>query len=376
MSVDPTSNEPLYQQVAGELRASITRGDVAPGERLGTHRELAARFGVSLITIKHALSRLADDGLIYGRVGKGTFVARSTPSSKPALPHHVIGMVLNDIKSPFFSLIVQAVEEKAYDAGYSLMLSTVGDRQGKEARQLEHFQSIGADGLVIASMHPEHHVTPTIRKVHDTGFPYVMVSFVDDPDVYFVGSDHEQGAYLATHHLIDQGRRRLAYLAAEQNNRLSQLRLRGFERAVREAGEVGDEPTIYLMSEEGEWNHFTSGYKIGQEIVQSEDRPDAVFAYNDLLAIGMMHALLDGGVSVPDDVAIVGFDDIARSQYAPVPLTTVRQPTNRIGANAVEMLLARIAGRETPRKKTLTPELVVRRSCGSTVQAVLTFSSG
>src|SRR5690625_7404903 len=89
----------------------------------------------------------------------------------------------------------------------------------------------------------------------------------------------------------------------------------------------------------------------------------------------MMHALLDGGVSVPDDVAIVGFDDIARSQYAPVPLTTVRQPTNRIGANAVEMLLARIAGRETPRKKTLTPELVVRRTCGSTVQAVLTFSS-
>src|SRR5690625_7632179 len=99
------------------------------------------------------------------------------------------------------------------------------------------------------------------------------------------------------------------------------------------------------MNEEGEWNHFTSGYKIGQEIVQSEDRPDAVFAYNDLLAIGMMHALLDGGVSVPDDVAIVGFDDIARPPPPPPPPPTVRPPTHRPAANPAEMSLARIPAR-------------------------------
>lgn len=375
MAVDPSSSEPLYRQVSNELRGIITRGAVAPGERLGTHRELAVRFGVSLITIKHALSELADEGLIYGRVGKGTFVARSTPASKSASPSHAIGLLLKDIKSPFFSLIAQAIEERAYEAGYSLMLTTVGDEHGKEARQLEHFQSIGVDGLIIASMQPEHQVTPTIRQVHKSGFPYVMVSFVDDPDIYFVGSDHEQGAYLATRHLIDQGRRRLAYLSAESNNRLSQVRQSGFERAVSEAPEIDAEPIIFRGQEEGEWNHYTSGYRIGQEIVHARHRPDAVFAYNDLLAIGMMHALLDGKVSVPDEVAIVGFDDIARSQYAPVPLTTVRQPTDRIGAHAVEMLLARIAGRDTPRKQTLTPELVVRRSCGSTTQAVFTFTS-
>lgn len=362
MTLDPLDTQPLYRQVTRQLREQIVSGELAPGDRIGTHRDLAERFEVSIITIRHALSELASDGLIYSRVGRGTFVARTARLQPTVSEHRVLGLVLQDIKSPFFSLIVESIEERAYEAGYSLMLSTVGDQMRKEVRQIEHFRSMGVDGLIIASMQPDHQVTPTIRQIHDSGFPYVMVSYVDDPSFYFVGSDHERGAFLATRHLLDQDRRRIAYVGAEPDNRLSIVRQRGYEEALRQAGLELTSDLIFRSSDEGEWTHFTSGYRIGQQLLLTDAAPDGVFAYNDLLGIGLMQALLDRGVQVPDDIAIVGFDDIARSRFAPIPLTTMRQPTDDIGRQAVNLLLARIRGEHPAPKRSFVPELVVRHS--------------
>lgn len=366
MALDPTSSDPLYQQVTDRLRAAIASGALAPGERIGTHRTLAERYGVSVITVKRALADLADEGLVYSRVGQGTFVTRERAVERTARAQpsrNILGIVLQDLKSPFFSMIVQSIEEGAYEAGYSVMLSTAGDQMSKETRQIEHFQDIGVDGLIIASMQPQNLLTPTVREVHDAGFPYVMVSYVDDEDIFFVGSDHEQGAYMATSHLLQGGYERVGYLSAEQNNRLSRVRERGYRRAVEEQGLGADDRWIYHASDEGEWNYYTSGYRVGQQMVAARERPQAIFAYSDLLAIGFMQAVLDAGLRVPEDIAIVGFDDIHRSRYAPVPLTTVRQPVEEIGRRAVDILLAQIRGEAPPRRTGLRPELVVRASC-------------
>src|SRR5690606_3147121 len=119
----------------------------------------------------------------------------------------------------------------------------------KEERQIERFRAMGVDGLLIASMDQSHRASDPIRTLHAAGFPYVMVSYVDDPDLYMVGFDHEKGAYEATAHLIEQGYRRIGYMGAEAANRLSELREQGYRRALEEHGLSPDEKLIFRRLE-------------------------------------------------------------------------------------------------------------------------------
>jgi DNA-binding LacI/PurR family transcriptional regulator len=192
-----------------------------------------------------------------------------------------------------------------------------------------------------------------------------MISYVNDPAVYVVVGDSENGGYIAARHLLHMGFRRLGNLNGEPGNIPGDLRREGYLRAIAESG-VQENPAFqFRLREGGEAHDFASGYEIGTKITTMAERPDALFAYNDLSALGAMQALLEHGVHIPDDIALVGFDDIERSQYAPVPLTTVRQPTQAIGAKAMELLIRRIEGKEVNVRTVLETELVIRASSGS-----------
>jgi DNA-binding LacI/PurR family transcriptional regulator len=116
---------------------------------------------------------------------------------------------------------------------------------------------------------------------------------------------------------------------------------------------------------EGEWNDYRSGYSVAERISNLDEKPDAMFVFNDLGALGFLDGLLDRGISVPDDIAVVGLDDIELARRARIPLTTVRQPVDRIGAMAVDTILARLRGERTPVRQLLPPELIVRKSSGA-----------
>ncbi len=361
MKIDPKKRTPLHRQVADILRAEISDGKLKINEQLGSHRELAEKYGVSLITVKRALNDLIQEGLLYSRVGKGTFVQQS--SARKILPGaKSIGLVLQDLKSPFFSLIVHNVEAYASSKGYNLLLSNAAEKSDKEESVIQHFYDIGVSGIILASMTHQYTAPAALRRIHEMNYPCVMVSYVKDPDIYFVGTDHVVGGYLAAKHLLDLDHRDIGYVNGEPGNAVGDLRKEGFAKALQEAGVPIKEKYLFHLRRGGEWNDYSSGYDAGEEFVRRPNRPTAMFVYNDLAALGFEQAVLDCGLSVPGDVAIVGFDGIERGQYAPVPLTTIQQPFDKIGWLAVENLIKRIEHQPVNTKTVLAPAIVIRPS--------------
>jgi DNA-binding LacI/PurR family transcriptional regulator len=367
LSIDPGAAMPLYQQVAAHIRGQIISGEMPVGTQILPHRELAVEYDVSIMTINKALSILVSEGVLHSRVGRGTFVA-----VRPA-PHGVrvggtLGFVLRDLSSPFFSLVAHAAQQRADAIGYGLLFSSSSNRLDREDEQIRRFRNIGVNGLIIVSMSRTYRISEPIQELHDANFPYVMVSYTEGENVPFIGLDLAQAGYLAGRHLLELGRQRIGYVGDRFGSIMCELRGRGLRRALEEVGLVLEPRFQFEYPLEGEWNDYKSGYAVGERIATLRDAdhgdsPDAMFVFNDLGALGLQDALLDRGVRVPEDIAVVGLDDIELAARARVPLTTVKQPVDRIGELAVDALVARVQGEKTPAlRQLLEPTLIVRRS--------------
>jgi DNA-binding LacI/PurR family transcriptional regulator len=365
--IDLKNPAPLYLQIADEIRQDIASGKLKIGDAIGSHQELADLYDVSLITIRKARNVLINEGILFSRIGKGTYVAQK-PHKVDFERHKTVGFVLRDLQSPFFSKILYSVEKSLNSNHFNLLISSTANVFEKEESQIEYFLKIGVSGLVIASMSRQYHVTPIIKKLHDTGFPYAVVSYIADKNIYYVGIDHESGGYIATKHLLGLGCRKIAYINSKKGSFLGEIRKKGYIRALNEYGISYEKHLTFHLQKRGEWFDYESGYKIGEQFCHMISMPEAVFAYNDLAALGFEKAILAGGFRVPEDVAIVGFDDIRRSRIAPVPLTTVHQPTEEIGKMAVKIILDKINGKKVKSCGLLEPKLVIRESCGAKLQ--------
>lgn len=361
MAIDVKNPTPLYQQIANEIKAKIKSGELKVGDAIGSHSELTAQCGVSVITVKKALSDLIKEGYLYSRVGKGTFVARKFASINLSR-QKTLGLVLRDLTNPFFSLIAHSAEKRADALGYNLLLCSSVGRIDKEEILISRFETMGVDGVIVASLSQTYRATDEIKRLHQSGFPYIMVSYIHEPDLWYVGTDHERGAYLATDHLLNCGYKHVGYVTGGKQNLLSKLRQKGYERALAEKERRISKDLIFEIDERK--SRFESGWEVGRKIARLTKKPDALFVYSDVVALGVMKGLVDGGLHIPSDVAIVGFDDIERAQYAEVPLTTIHQPTEEIGAKAIEILIERIEGKAPSVKTILQPSLIVRESCG------------
>lgn len=360
---------PLYEQIENLIKAKIESGELEKGVQIGSQNELAKEYDVSVITVKKALLNLVTGGYLYTRVGKGTYVADiSSKQTKKFKDHKTIGLVLRDLKHPFFSMIVQSIEEKAYELDYTLLLSSSSNRIEKEESQINHFKGLGVDGLIIASLSLEYKATPYLQKLHDQTFPYVMISYMHDPQYWFIGSDHEKGGYMATEHLIRLGYNKIGYVHIGKGNLLSEVRKNGYTRALMDYNIPYDSHRIYSLGKElfdtGE-DRVELGYEFGKEFEKMDDRPDALFFYNDTAALGFVKYLNEAGIKVPDEVAIVGYDDVELASFASVPLTTIRQPVLKIGSEAVEIVDSRINGIDVINRTIFKPELIIRNSCGA-----------
>jgi len=363
MPINVQDSTPLYLQIVDDIKSKIASKQLKAGDQLGSHAALSSTYGVSLITVKKALATLVNEGVVFSRVGKGTYVARPLLDARRN-EHPAIGLVIQDIRSPFFSRIMHSVEDAAYKLGYHVLLSNSSGKAEKEEAQIARFRKFGVQGMIIASMSHKYHATPTIRKMLHEGFPFVMVSYIADEDIPFVGSDHELGGFMATEYLIKSGYERIGYISGEKGNMVGDLRQRGYERAMKTYGRRIDKRLIFHLGMKGEWHDYQSGYEIGKRFGRLSVRPDALFVYNDLSALGFEQSILDQGLNVPEDVAIVGFDDIDRGEYAAIPLTTVRQPTDLIGKEAMDLMVKLTQGKEPSPRRILKPALVIRESSG------------
>ena len=369
MELDRTS--PLYRQIVEDIKGQITSGKLKIGARIDSHRKLADRYGVSLITVKQALKLLIAEGYLRAHAGKGTFVNRAAPP--PDLTRHrSIGLVIPKLEDPFFHKILAAIEEEAYRHSYNVLLTMSGMHLEKEREQIDRYRELGVDGLIIGSLDPSHHTPAVVRDLHRSGFPYVLVSYVRSPDIYCVTTNQEKGAYMATKHLIGQGYRRIGYAGTFEQDHLSHARCTGYRQALEMHGLKFDRRFVYHALDEPGWDRYAAGYALGRRLTEATDRPDALFAYNDMMAIGLQCGLREAGLKLPDDMAIVGFDGVDFFMRPPFELTTVRQPVARIGREAFRVLIKRIHNDFARRSTLLEPELHV----GSTSQSPKASAEG
>ncbi len=370
--IDYKDPAPLYEQIEKDIKKQIDDGLLLPGSLVGSQNELSKKYDVSPITVKKALSDLVNEGVLYTRIGKGTYVSEKQKKILDLSKHKTIGLVLQDINHPFFSMIVQSVEERAYELGYNLLLSGSANKIEKEESQILHFRELGVDGLVIASLSLQYKATDYIQKIHDENFPYIMVSYLHDPDYWYIGTDQEAGGFMATEHLIKLGYKSIGYLHLEKENLLSEVRKNGYYRALTEYDIPFDSKLIYYLNKDKYdiiSDSFQVGYQFGKEFKNLDKKPDALFVYSDLVALGIEQAAAEEGIQIPDDVALIGFDDIRIARFTSVPLTTVHQPADTIGRMAVDIIQKRIDGSDIGNRTILKPRLVVRDSCGAKKRA-------
>ncbi|WP_234661558.1 LacI family DNA-binding transcriptional regulator [Agromyces marinus] len=268
-----------------------------------------------------------------------------------------LGLLVLSGYDSFFNTLAEVAEDAAEKAGFSVLLGGSSQRAERETRYLDLFEEQRVGGIMLA---PIGGVTPRVRSIHASGTPIVLLGVADaDGDFSTVQSDAEHGGYVAVRHLIEQGRRDI--LVAGGPIHQVRGRVDGAARAVAETPGVRMDylSTVTLSIDEGR--------RVGARVLATppERRPDAIFAANDRLAIGLMHEITrEGGIRIPDDLSLIGHDDIEFAATAQVPLTTVRQPVELIAQAAVELTVAEIAagpGHEHSRR-VYSPELVVRHT--------------
>lgn len=363
--VNPT---PLYEQIYVDIKNLIARGELRPGDKLPTHQELAKKYKVSLITVKGALKNLVAEQVLYARVGKGTYVAEQPPKKNFRSDDMLIGLVLRDLNQPFFSMVVHSVEKRSSELGYHMLLSSSSENIDREETQIERFRDLGVSGLIIASLSYQYRATEHIERLHNDNFPYVMVSYIHDPAYWYVGCDQEEGGTIATEHLIKIGYRSIGFVHIGKGNLLSEVRKNGYARALAKHDLPFSSDLIYYVepaSGNAGTDRYQLGYSFAGRFAKIPKKPEALFFYNDMVALGFIQGAAECGIRVPDDIGVIGFDDVQVARFASVPLTTIHQPVGEIGKWAVDIVNNRIAHHDMANRVILRPTLVVRESCGA-----------
>ena len=257
--VDLNNPELLYRKVAKDIRLKIQSGQMAVGDRIGSQQELSRIYGVSAITVKKTVSELIREGILFSRVGKGTYVAKQQPRVDYSKTR-TIGFVLRDLNGPFYSRILMSAESMASNKKYNLLLASSTNQPEIEDNQIRHFLNMGVGVIIIASMSHKYSATPLIRQISRENYPIVVVSYIDDEDICSIGTDHEYGGYLATEHLITYGYRRIGYINGEEGNRVGDLQKKGYKNALENYGLESDNHDIFRLCHRGESYDYQSGY--------------------------------------------------------------------------------------------------------------------
>lgn len=268
-----------------------------------------------------------------------------------------LGLMLPSVEIPFFARVAGCIEAAAEKAGYSAILCNSGWSLGRELSYLNNLLARRVDGLVCISLAmAAEHIAPVVNK----GTPVVIFErTMPGIELDAVGINNFKGAYDATAHLIRLGHRRIGCITGLINSELSKDRVAGFRQALQDAGAEFDPTLLYSGDYTAE-----SGVRHARAFLAMPKRPTAIFAFNDVMALGAMQALSERGLRAPEDMAVIGFDGVALTEHTCPPLSTVSQPVAQMSKIAMDLLLSRING-TAPREARVVivePELVVRAS--------------
>jgi DNA-binding LacI/PurR family transcriptional regulator len=271
--------------------------------------------------------------------------------------------MISDIQNPYFISVVRAVEDTAYARRMSVVLCNTDEDPAKQQMYLRVMKAEGVAGLIISPTHVDDGAT--LRAFGQTRIPIVLLDRqVDNASFDAVVVDNVRGAYTAVEHLIRLGHRRVAIIGGSPHLTTGRERLQGYCDALRAAGLPIEDRLVRI----GDFK-IESGYALARELTALSQPPHAIFVANNLMTLGALRALRELRVRIPDEIALVGFDDMPWSGELYPPLTAVSQPTYELGREAVTLLLNRLAEPHAPfRTVILQTHLIVRESCGALLQ--------
>ncbi|GHO46012.1 GntR family transcriptional regulator [Ktedonospora formicarum] len=360
----------LHRQLLTYFRERILDGRLPEGTRLPTELELATEHQISRDTIRHALGQLVEEGLLERVPGRGTFVRRSTVPSPPVeiIPTQDkrIGIVLNRPTGAQLNMdILIAVEQAVKMGGYHASFTYAEENQVQFARDIKRLRADHVQGLIVFPICDTSY-EETIWQLQAEHFPLVLIDrYYPALETDYVGSDNVGGGFRATEHLLILGHHRIGFCHSPiETIQTTSVRDRweGYCKALQEYGIPYDE-SLVVPNKQVPKNEIIDLY---EALLRRPDRPTAIFAANDLAALDVLTAAQNCGLRVPDDLALVGFDDLDFAPRVHPPLTTVNQPLADIGLYAGKLLINRIEGQAGPPKHIELPtRLIVRSSCGA-----------
>jgi LacI family transcriptional regulator len=326
-----------------------------------TMRDVARHAGVSIATVSHVINdtrpvsdelreRVLDSMENLGY--QPNIIARALRSKHS----NTIGLIVPDGRNPFFAEIAQGIEEISLEHEYSLILCDSGNDLGKVLVHTKNLSAKRVDGIIFTtsgddfediSSLVEENTAVLVIDLDASGFATDAVLF-----------DNFRGGYLATQHLLELGHRRVACITGPSRQSLRRDREKGYSSALADVGIPKDESLV----KEGDFQP-SSGYYHALDLLRSPDPPSAIFACNDLMAMGALRAAREVGLDVPSQLSIIGFDDIYLSAFTTPTLSTIRLPKREMGRQAAHILLQRIQDKTRPVEKHMVDlELVVRES--------------
>jgi GntR family transcriptional regulator, arabinose operon transcriptional repressor len=360
-----------YAQLMSHIRERILDGSLPAGARLPTELEIAAEHQISRGTVRQAMSALVNEGLLERVRGRGTFVRPLLPIASPALrpAERRIGLVLAHSSGSQLDLdILIGVEHAAKSRGYQVSFAYAEESLEELDRDINRLRADNIAGMIIFPVSDASYDESIWRLAADR-VPFVLVDrYFPDLDSDYVVADNLGGGYRATEHLLILGHRRVGFVYSSKGTLLTTSvrdRWQGYRRALLEYGQLYDEQLVF------QWPHRSNTDPAGasDHLLLREGGPTAIFAVSDAVALELLQAAQRVGLRVPEDLALVGFDDLSFAAHLSPPLTTIAQPRLDVGLRAGHLLINRIEGQGTsPRHIDLPTSLIVRESCGARLQ--------
>lgn len=314
-----------------------------------TIKEIAKEAGVSIATVSIILNKKdkkiseATRQRVLEIVKKYNYIPNAMAGSLVTKRTGIIGLILPDITNPFFPGIARGAEDKASEEGFNIIFCNTDDKLEAEEKYIESLTGRMVDGIIIAHSASAEGISEILER---SQIPIVLVDRdLDSKNI--IGKvlvDNEEGAYQGTKYLILKGHRKIAFLLGSPNLQLTKDRLMGYQRALLENQISFDETLIKYGQYRSAW-----GREGTKELIHEQADFDSIFCGNDLIAIGAMKELKINGYQLPDEISVMGFDDIYISELVEPELTTVRQPNYEMGQKAAELLINHIRRKDPQR---------------------------
>ena len=323
----------VYEKAEREIEEQILSGRLKAGDCVLSENALCATYGISRRSARTAIENLIRKGLLYRHPGKGTFVSSLKSGTGKRLAEYSIALIIPDISDPFILNICKGIQAASNHYNCNLVIKTSNGDIDRENQNIRYSIQKQEDAVIIFPNYGRFNIEE-LWKLKEADIPFVLIDrYFEDIETNYVCVDNVRGGFLATEHLIQCGHSKIAHLYGSHNS-ANDGRLAGYRQAL-------------------------SAYDI------LSDTPSAVFAGNDYQALGAIRAIQEHGLRVPEDISIVGFDELNFNPFLAIPLTTIRQPQYEIGRNAVEILLRILNGTAgtAPEHIVLPVTLVEGASC-------------